>query len=292
MYIPSLREQIRFRGHKEEPIIVIPSENLLAIKEILEQTNLSKLTERKTPLKYVLEDSRDFYDRNFKLQEVPFTKENKIGPFRIEKYGTINPFGLPIKKEKNVDTFFGSLNEVLVRSDDGYDIFYKNLSLPRKTTNITKLSYSHEITHSQINHVKGLTKSYNNSEVISIFIELLLSHQTDQDESLLRQHDYRRLAELKSIITELESSKDTVVEIDSIDDDNLIEASTYAMSTLQAYQLFFKYYYGNTYIKKEILSSIQRIFSHNRGVEETLSELDITFESSQNPTELHNYLHR
>lgn len=292
MSIPSLREQIKYRGYEEEPIVVIPTTSLLAIKNILEQTDMSKLTERKVPLRYVLEDSRNFYESNFKLQEIPYTKENKIGPIRIERYGTIHPFGIPIKRENIDDTFFGSLAEVLVRKEEGYEIFYKNLSLPKRITELTKLSYSHELAHSQINHVKGLTRSYNNSEVISIFIELLLSLQSDQEETLLRQHDYRRLTELKEIIKELEGYQGKKIEQNSLDDDNLIEASTYAMSTLQAYQLFFKYYYGNQSIKKEILSSIQKIFYQNRSVEDTLSEYDITFESSQNPIELQSYLRK
>lgn len=292
MSIPSLREQIKLRGHQEEPIIVIPTKELLAIKSILDQTDMSKLTSRRTNLKYVLDESRAFYERNFRLIDVPFLKENKIGPIRIDRYGTIHPFGLPIKKENIEDSFFGSLNEVLLKGEKEHDIFYKSVSLPKRTSDITKLSYSHELAHSQLNHVKGLIKSYNNSEVISIFIELLMSLQSNQDESLLRQHDYRRLTELKEIITELEQYKNQAVEVDSIDDDNLIEASAYATSTLKAYQLFFKYYYGDTSIKKEILSSIQNVFYQNRSIEDTLQDYDITFASSQNSTQLLSYLKR
>ena len=51
-----------------------------------------------------------------------------------------------------------------------------------------------------------------------------------------------------------------------------------------------KYYYGDIFIRKSILTYIQKIFDHERSIEEILSDYDITFENSQDIERIKKYI--
>ena len=53
-----------------------------------------------------------------------------------------------------------------------------------------------------------------------------------------------------------------------------------------------KYYYGDIFIRKSILTYIQKIFDHERSIEEILSDYDITFENSQDIERIKKYISR
>ena len=108
----------------------------------------------------------------------------------------LKQFGLPIKKVKDEDTFFGSLNEVAILTDPEPLFYYRNISLSAKPTEITKLAYTHEIAHSQLNHIKGIIKDFYNTEVISILLESIHALEADPTERLLYVHDTNRLKDL------------------------------------------------------------------------------------------------
>ena len=283
----SLIEQIQKRGYTV-PDIIIPSQELLNIKDFIDTHNTSTILPQSRKLRYVLTRSRDFLDSHFQIKEVPFYHETKIGPLRIEKYGTIHPYGLPITRIKGEDSFYGSLREVLDFQDGIItNQSYKGIELARKITDLSALSYTHEITHSQLNHVKGLVVDYSNIEFLSIFLETLQSYETS--DKLLRIHDSERLSELSGIINELDKYHTRVEEdIKGV----LVEGSSYAESTLKAYNLFIRYFNSSLAIKKEILSDIQRIFNQEISVEDFLTKHEITFTNSQNVKNLSNYLRR
>ena len=64
--------------------------------------------------------------------------------------------------------------------------------MPSKPTEITKLAYTHEIAHSQLNHIKGIIKDYYKTEVISILLESIHALEADPTERLLYVHDTKR----------------------------------------------------------------------------------------------------
>lgn len=283
----SLSEQIKKRGYKI-PKIISPSQELLSIKEIIDAEEYINYKFNKRRLNYILDKSRSFLDSHFNIQEIPFYSERKFGPIKIEKYGTIHPYGLPITKVKGEEDFYGCLREVIDYKDDKViNYSYRGIELSRDLTDLSSLSYTHEIVHSELNHVKGIINDYSNIEFPSIFLEILQAYETSPD--LLRIHDQERLLELSGIIKELKEHHRTT---DSQIKDILIEGSTYAESTLKAYTLFIKYYNSPTSIKKEILSNIQKIFNHNLSVEDFLMKYDITFAESLDPTTIKKYLKR
>lgn len=287
MQATSLIEQIQKRGYTV-PDIIIPSKELLNIKDLIDTNNTSTILPQPRKLRYVLTRSRDFLDSHFQIKEVPYYHETKIGPLCIEKYGTIHPYGLPITRIKGEDSFYGSLREVLDFQDGIITKqSYKGIELAKKTTDLSALSYTHEITHSQLNHVKGLIADYSNIEFLSIFLETLQSYETS--DKLLRIHDSERLSELAGIINELEKyHTSTEEDIKAV----LVEGSSYAESTLKAYNLFIRYYNSFLAIRKEILNDIQKIFNQEISVEDFLTKHEITFDNSQNVKSLSNYLRR
>lgn len=287
---PTIEEEIKLRGYDKEPEIIFPNNPIIEISHTLDTPYLDYIPLPKDTLKRTKNSTIDFYESFFKLQRVPYYVEKNYGPFKVERQGDIHPFALPIKKEKDADEFFGSLNEVIFMTKPHETIYYKSLSLPQNITEITKLAYTHEIAHSQLNHVRGLIQNFYNTEVVSIFLELVHALELNDGEYLLSAHDSIRLSELKSIIDELNKyySRKNDPEIKKV----LIEGSLYLQSTLQAYNLFIRYYYGTINTKKELLQGIQKLFNQELTLEELLSSLDISFENSINPKELKKYITR
>ena len=78
-------------------------------------------------------------------------------------------------------------------------------------------------------HQKGIIKNYFNSEVLSIFLELLNIYESSKQETLLPLQDAVRLTELYDILYRLESVHKKVTE-ESYED--LLEASKYAESII------------------------------------------------------------
>ena len=286
----SLEEEILLRGYDKEPDIIIPTQPIIELSTILDDPYLEQLPIHPEKIKVGRNSTINFYETFFKLQRVPYYIEKKYGPFKIERQGDIHPFALPIKKEKDADEFFGSLNEIIFLTEPFKTIYYKSISLAKKSTELSKLAYTHEIAHSQLNHVRGLIEEYYNTEVISIFLELVHALELNDGEYLLTAHDSIRLTELKYIIDELNKYYDRreEPEIKKV----LLEGSLYLQSTLQAYNLFITYYNSSIPIKKEILSNIQSLFNQEHTLEEMLSKLDISFESSINPERIKNYIRR
>lgn len=285
----NIEQEVKLRGYENTPEIIIPQQPLLNLTSILESPYLDQIPEKKDTIRNTRNSTIDFYESFFTLNRTPFIVEKKYGPIKIEKRGDIHPFGLPIKKVKDVDTFFGSLNEVMFLTEPYPTMYYKSVSLCEKPTEITKLAYTHEIAHTQLNYVRGLIREYYNTEVISILLETIHAFEADPSERLLYVHDSNRLRDLSYIIKELDKyHTKTDEEIKNV----LIEGSLYLQSTLEAYNLFIKYYYGSIELKKEILSGIQSLFNQELTLEELLSRFDVSLESSTDIQKLSKYIRR
>lgn len=278
MTVVSLTEELKYRGYNPNQEIIVPSKELIEIESILNHPSLDIEPQYKVTLKDTLKSTKQFYKRHFKLEKVPylFTKRG------TEYIKGINPFKLPVQQNPNMDedqtSFSACLQEVILPEQPKIQIVYRGLDLSDNITELTRLSYTHEIAHTQLNHIKGIIEQYYNTEIISIFLELVHA----EEEGILPVHDAARLKNLQSGIYELmEGTSHQSI---------LIEASLYTVSTLKAYELFFKYYCGTTNEKKEIMSYIQLLFNQQITLEDLLCHFNISFESSQNPERLHSYI--
>lgn len=286
--ITSIIDELKWRGYSQEITILKPSQNLLDISELINETQTDYIKPRKMRLRTVLNKSRQFLGEKFTLQPIPFYKYKNIGPLKIEQEGHMHPFKLPVTKKRGTDSFYGCLREV-ISIEDGETVseFYRFIELSKHLTELSQLSYTHEITHTQLNHVRGLIQDYYNIETLSIFLETVQA--SEDSERLLDIHDQERLTELSSSIVELNRHQNsTDQEVINV----LIEGSSYTESTLKAYNMFLRYYYGTINEKRYLLKGIQRVFNQELSLEELLQELDITLANSQDINTLKKYLNR
>lgn len=285
----SILDDAKIHGFIVEPKIIIPTPEIVQLSSVIDSSYLEQIRERKESLRHTRNSTIDFYESFFELHRVPFIVEKNYGIRKVEKRGDVHPFGLPIKKVKDEDSFFGSLNELAILTDPEPLFYYRSITLPSKPTEITKLAYTHEIAHSQLNHIKGIIKDYYNTEVISILLESIHALEADPTERLLYVHDTKRLKDLVHIIKELNKYHST----DNPEIKNtLLEESVYLQSTLEAYELFLLYYYGSVELKREILAKVQALFNQEITLEELLSSFDISLESSMSTQKLVKYIKR
>lgn len=288
MAVP-IKDELLYRGCNPNPEIITPSKEIIKIGSLLDSLNLKESILPKESLKKVLKTSREFLNTYYDLHFVPCNIEYKRLFWSLELSGNINPFKLPIRRVKDVDDFYGSLRESILATAENSTITFRGIELPKNITKLSSLSYTHEITHTQLNHMPGLIQEYYNTEFLSIFNELLHAFYTKDSESLLREHDAKRLNELKIIINELDKYQDT--EDDEIRN-VLLEGSSYLESTLKAYNLFVRYYYSRESERKYIIQQLQRVIDGEITLEEILNILDVSLENSQDIKTIKKYLKR
>lgn len=287
--LASINEEIKYRHYEPNPKIISPSKELVEIGLMLERFKNDYTNLPKEKIKTILKSSREFLNSKYNLHNIPFEYYKKNFFLQLQISGMTDPFSLPIKRVKIEDDFYGAIREVITFKDEGTTIAFRYIELPKSPTKLTSLSYTHEITHSQLNHMKGIIKEYYNTEVFSIFNELLHAYFTPANESLLRIHDARRLGELSICISELAKYKDSQdEEIKSV----LLEGSCYCASTLKAYQMFLRFYYGSLKEQKRLINGVQRVMDGKITLEDELEKLDISFEGSQDIKTLKKYLNR
>lgn len=241
----------------------------------------------------VLANSKDFFNRHFKLNKVPFkgNLRNKLDisvlrhvpgtelPLKIHNslIPYIDPLKLPVSfSSQTITECMVVENVTLIQNPmfiNGMKLSFKEIILPAQITELIESSYVHEITHTQLAHLKGIIKNYYNSEVLSIFLELLNIYESKKQETLLPLQNACRLTELYQILYMLEEQSKGVKEYEY---DELINASKYTESIFKAYGLFTEYLLGSNALKKYILNSIQNIFNGNLQLEDLLDEFELT----------------
>ena len=305
-------KETEFKIHGYDPVesILIPDKPIIDFATFIEDMEIDKRKYYLGPStkQEVLSNSKDFFNRHFQLQKVPYKGRLRC---KIDKYMLrylpgietplkfhnimryIDPFNLPVSFSSSSivecmvveNVTFINVDEFLNRMK----LSYQGIILPPQINELTESSYIHELTHTQLAHQKGIIKNYFNSEVLSIFLELLNIYESSKQETLLPLQDAVRLTELYDILYRLESVHKKISEEPYED---LLEASKYAESIFKAYHLFVEYYYGSNNLRKYILTTIQNIFNGNIQVEELLDEFEITIHSSIDNPKLTKYFKR
>lgn len=282
-------EEIIKRGINAYPQIINPKDKLLETIAMYKKTQLAQFDYpiHQMTLENALYDAHTFLKYYYKLHKVPTLEIKKLFGFNIHIGKTISPLKLPLSFHSSPDIFSGSVTEVLTNQKP--HIIFRQINLPVPITEQTSGSYVHEITHTQLDRLKGSIREYYNSEVISIFNELFHSAILDKDERILRLNDSRRIHEIAIIADELRAHHDGKKELDR---EELLENCKYLISDLKAYNLFVIFYNSNNEVKNEILDGIQAIFDGYLTVEELLLKYDITYDSIQESPKLLKYFNR
>lgn len=265
-------EEIIRRGYQENPRIYVPRESEV---EFLTELNQSRVATdycgvKQMELGEAFNDSAAFLDTYFRLHKIPLLEAIKVGDKYLKKVENVLPYDLPLFPEKTDDIFYGATIEN-VPADSSSKITFKGISLCEVITEQTSIALVHEITHTQLDSVKGLIIDYYNAEVLSMFMGNVIASVLDSDEHMLRLNDARRAYELMILGKDLLALQHG--EIEKARDESLLD-SQYFISDIKAYKLFLDYYYGSNKVKKEILKDIQRVFDIGMTVEELLDKYE------------------
>ena len=162
-------------------------------------------------------------------------------------------------------------------------IVFSKIHLGNNITTLSSATYAHEITHTQLESIKGAVRNYHNKEVLSVFIEKISAYRQNPD--AYKISDMMRLRHLLECISILAMAKNT-----NISKSLLIEQEAYVISILKAYKLFDLYVSSNAKKKKEMLANIQRVFDGNLVLEDFLAIYNITNENSLNSESIKRHL--
>ncbi len=199
----------------------------------------------------------------------------------------ISPYDLPLDcvSNKLYDGFLYA--QLALPNDSEYfeelltkmDVFFSNITLSRSITDITTPCYIHELMHSQTEKNKGIIADYYNSEVLSIFMELLYAYERTPGNyptiiALRVNNMLQCFLDMYKYITKSGETEPDYGRNDLADD------GKYVISIMKAFNLFDKYTKGSYGVKKDILTRMQRVIDGQRRLEEMLNGLDITYDSS------------
>lgn len=282
-------DEIIKRALKPNPEIINPSDKLL---DCLTQYSLLPIASKnyevhQMSINDALYDAQTFLLYYYKLRKVPTVNIYKVLGHQVHIGKSINPLKLPINLVNRDDVFSGSVTEVLTNGEP--HIIFREINLNSQITEQTSASYIHEVTHTQIDSLKGSIQEYYNLEVISIFNELFHASILGSDERILRLNDSRRINEMFITAEELRDYHDGKSPMSR---DELLDCCKYLISDLKAYQLFAIFYSASDTIKNEILDNIQSIFDGYMTVEELLNKYEITLESVENSPQILKYYKR
>ena len=278
------------RGLNSYPKVINPSDSLLDTLEYLASLPVAKkeYSVHQMKIEDALYDAQTFLRYYYKLRKVPYLHMSKVLGFNIHFIRQVNPLKLPINLIPSEDIFSGSVTEILPKGGKPHIIF-REINLSQVVSEHTSASYVHEITHTQLDRLKGSIKEYYNLEVLSIFNELFHAAILDKEERMLRLNDSRRIHEMSVTAQEL---RDHHTGKSKMSRDELLDCCKYLVSGLKAYNLFITFYNANDELKNEILDDIQSVFDGYITLEELLLKYDITYESSQDKQKLTKYFSR
>ena len=286
-------------GHDTDIKLVELSDKLIDLAVMLAKDEEYEKSEFKATYKQpklILRDSKVFLRNKFILHKVPYADEVMI---KLKLHGRlvrsendliklyngvgrlVDPFELPVRFV-NEPYYYGNVSLCTNISDNPeflkhMKIFFKSIELGHKTNDMTGVCYVHEIVHTQLESIKGIVKDYYNSELLSIFIELVYAYE--KGVVLLRETLKNRI---NMFLTEFHSLYNFLNSKDITEDGlwhNVI-ACKYIVSTVKAFHLFCNYYIGDDIEKNNILWEIQSVFSGRKSSEDVLDILGITYQNS------------
>jgi len=243
-----------------------------------------------------------FFNDYYNIHEIGYLSDNKLKALLNNKeisttsdisdiYNKsakmIDPFKLPINYK--LDSINGGtlVTQSILTEDETLhkellnklNLYFTNIELPKRTTEVSTSSYIHEITHSQLESHKGIIEDFNNVEVLSIFNELLYAYNycepiifkkllTNRLNSLFLSfnsiYEYKEANFIKSVIGGIEYG-----EFDYHTD------IKYLISTLKALKLFIKCTGDDRVTKYHIINLINKVFNGDMTVEELLDKVEI-----------------
>lgn len=268
----SVDDEILLRGYVPYPEIINPSQSFIdqisSLKDL--ETNKSANNIYKMKLKDIIFDSKKFLENTYHLHKVPmFNSKHILFPKMV------SPFEIPIILEDS-NLLQGALIYQYIPIINKF--YPKSVSLTTNINELTTCCYIHELTHSQLDSVKGSINKYYNREIITRFNNLLAALTLEPTtERLLRIYDFIGIHEMLECSLELKKFHQNA---SSLSRDELLECGMYLISDIKAYILFSHFYFGTASAKQDIINSIQLIFDGKLSVESLNSKYEANLKSS------------
>lgn len=306
-----IRANMLIHGHDTDVKILEMSEKLVDLAVMLATNEDYDKTDYQVTFvqpKIFLKESRIFLREKFVLHQVPYADEIML---KLKLHGRLiksekdllslynnigvnmDPFEIPVKFVRE-PYYYGNVSLLTNLSEDemflkNMKLFFKSIDLGHKTCSMSGVCYIHEIIHTQVESLKGIVREYYNGEVLSIFMELLYAEE--KSPLLYREALKNRI---NMFLTEF-SSLFNYLNNDNVEVDGkwyTIIACKYIVSTLKAFNLYDKYISEDELGKSNILWMLQKVISGISTLEDVLSELNVTYENSLEPTHVANLIYR
>lgn len=305
-----IRMNMLIHGHDTDVQLLDLNEKLvdlavmLATTEDYENTGFDAVSIKP---RLVLKESKVFLRERFVLHKVPYADEVML---KLKLHGRIvseekdllrlynkvgikvDPFEIPIRYVKE-PYYYGNVSLLTNLSDDeeflkNMKLFFKSIDLGHRTNEMTGVCYVHEIVHTQVESLKGIVREYYNSEVLSIFMELLYANSRSPElfKETLKNRINMFLTEFHSLYNYLTNKENTY------DKWHNIISCKYIVSTLKAFKMYDMYVRENEFGKSNILWLVQKVFSGIKSLEDILDELGITYENSLEAEHIANLIYR
>ncbi len=288
--------EAKVHGYELPSKILSPSKKVIdACNEISDSwTNIENPQVQLKSQKDIKVNARRFMDNKFKLHKIFYKNLLSHLDFQVlRNVGNIDtclkinnstgiyisPYLLPISFCAVDSTGCMVVENITYLKDDYYlenmKTSFKKIQLQQTVSEITESSYVHELTHTQLLDRKGIVREYCNSEVLSIFLELLNIFESGS-KTLIKINDTIRFSELINDLNVLDFVRTGDIDLTQ---DEILSNATYATSIVKAYCLLIEYINGTPSLRRYILRCIQNIFDGNLQLEELLDEFEITFDS-------------
>lgn len=278
-------EEVKLRGMKDkkEEIINLSPQEIKFIKS-LEHCELCKENPPNNLMTFeaAFYDTEVFMEELFVLHDIPGIDLSE-GP-DVFKVADISPLDLPIFTTKKYSSIFSGETYEIPQLNRNPPIVFRGIVLPEKVCETTSAVHVHEITHTQLDSIKGSIEYHKHQELLSMLVETIHSLILEEDERLLRIYDCYRIYEMLDGIEYLSEESRTIEE--------KLEITQYLVSNLKSYNVFMNYYYGNDKMKQEIIEWIQKTFDGEITVEEFLHHFDSLEDTSYDAVKLKKYFSR
>ena len=136
---------------------------------------------------------------------------------------------------------------------------------------LTVITYEHELIHVLLRNYKGIIEDYYHEEVLPIFVEKLISFESDPTEELNKKTETFRIRGHQDDIRLITKNQDFLDE----------GAHKHLISGLLANCMFYRYYNETPLGRRYMLDEVQKVLNGEKTVEQLLQEQEITLQTNE-----------
>lgn len=189
----------------------------------------------------------------------------------------VNPFDLPVSYFSGTSAMNGITKKPMyIINNDKYlrkqNVYFSEIALGVPISMMTPYTYNHEITHTQVESVKGSVRDYHNREVLPILIELISAYEMDLSKQQLSLMIKIRLRDILQ--------KMALLHVGNGNLNNMLDNTIYVKSTLQALHLFDIYVGSSIAERREMIDGVQAIFDGKLVLETFMMKYGVEFKRS------------